>query len=204
MDRNGGLGAAGIGATLLAGKFERGHSQRMADEARQQERLADAYVRLLVLVERVGQWAQMVMPLMDMDPPQPVRPLPGLDEQAEAEAVVNAFGSDQVRQGFKAWRDVIQDMIRAVHLINLGRRLVGATNAHGWISASQTANSIVFDPPSTRHERRSHARSVGSCGALRRRVDSQAPVFTCHGPQSGRERAGRRSERLRRVSAALD
>jgi hypothetical protein len=71
------LGLAGIGATLLAGKFERGHSQRMADEARQQERLADAYVRLLVLVERVGQWAQMVMPLMDTDPPQPVRPLPG-------------------------------------------------------------------------------------------------------------------------------
>ena len=54
---------AGIGATLLAGKLAHGHSERMTLAARQRERLAEAYVRLLVLAWRVGQWAQMVEPM---------------------------------------------------------------------------------------------------------------------------------------------
>ena len=109
---------AGIGATLLAGKLERGHCERMARDARQQERLAEAYVRVLVLAEHVGHWAQMVEPVWDFDPPQPVRSLPELVEQAEAEAVVSAYGSDEVLKAFEAWRDIVRTMIFTVGLIS--------------------------------------------------------------------------------------
>ena len=108
---------AGIGATLLAGKLAHGHSERMTLAARQRERLAEAYVRLLVLAGRVGQWAQMVEPMWDFDPPQPVRPPPELDEQGETEAAIGAYGSDEVLQAFEAWRDVVQNIIFTVGLI---------------------------------------------------------------------------------------
>jgi len=39
----------------------------------------------------MGQWAQMVKPMLDSDPPQPVRAMPGLDGQAEAMPLVNAL-----------------------------------------------------------------------------------------------------------------
>jgi hypothetical protein len=124
------LGVGGIFFTWLTGKQARdqaerqatarlGHERTMAREARQQERLASAYVRLLGMVERMGQWAQMVKPIMDTNPPRPDRPLPDLDEQAEAEAVVNAFGSDEVREAFESWRKVIEEMVMAVNVSNL-------------------------------------------------------------------------------------
>lgn len=126
------VGAAGILFTWLTGKQSRdqvermaqerlGHERTMAREAREQDRLGNAYVRLLGMAERVGQWAQMVKPMMDTVPPQPVRPLPGLDEQAEVEAVVNAFGSDAVRTALEAWRAIIKDTIATVGLIDLER-----------------------------------------------------------------------------------
>jgi hypothetical protein len=119
------VGVTGIFFTWLTGKQARDqaeqtadnrlqHERTMAHDAREQERRGNAYVRLLTVVERSGQWAQMVKPMLDSDPPQPVRPLPDLDEQAEAMALVNAFGSDEIRQSFKSWRDLVWDMIWAV------------------------------------------------------------------------------------------
>ena len=74
----------------------------MAREARTQERLANAYVDLLDMAERTGQWAQSVRPMMDTIPPQPVPPLPELSEQARVEALVGAFGSNEVRRLMEA------------------------------------------------------------------------------------------------------
>jgi hypothetical protein len=53
------------------------------------------------MVERIGQWAQMVKPMLETNPPQPVPPLPDLDEQAEAQALVNALGSDKGSRDFR-------------------------------------------------------------------------------------------------------
>ncbi|HEX6758636.1 MAG TPA: hypothetical protein VF086_09550 [Propionibacteriaceae bacterium] len=119
------VGISGIFFTWLTGKQARDqahqtadkrldHERTMAHDAREQERRANAYVRLLTVVERIGQWAQMVKPMLDTNPPQEVRPMPDLDEQAEAMALVNAFGSDEIRQSFKSWRDLVWDMIWAV------------------------------------------------------------------------------------------
>lgn len=124
------VGVVGIAGTWLSSKQGRDsterltregfeHEHRLAREARQQQRLADSYVKLLGMVERTGQWAQMVKPIMDTIPPQPVRPLPELDEQAEVEAFVNAFGSNDVRAALGAWRGIVRDVIAAVGLIDL-------------------------------------------------------------------------------------
>jgi hypothetical protein len=123
------VGVAGIVFTWLTGKQARDqaeltaesrleHERTMAREARQQERLATAYVRLLGMAERIGQWAQMVKPMLDTIPPQPERPLPNLDEQAEAQALVNAFGSDEVREAFESWQKVVRKAILEVNMIN--------------------------------------------------------------------------------------
>lgn len=87
------LGALGMFFTWLSGKQGRDHAERLAlignehaarmvREERTHQRLADTYVALLDMAERVGMWAQAVRPLMDTDPPQPVPPLPDLAEQA--------------------------------------------------------------------------------------------------------------------------
>jgi hypothetical protein len=119
------VGVIGIVFPFLTGKQARDqaeqttqnrleHERTMAQEAREQERRGNAYVRLLTVVETMGQWAQMVKPMLDSDPPQPVGAMPGLDEQAEAMTLVNAFGSDKIRQSFKTWRDLVWDVILTV------------------------------------------------------------------------------------------
>ena len=98
------LGGAGIVFTWLTGKQGRDHAeaifnqqltheQLLAKEAREQQRLENAYVDLLDMAERVGHWAQRAYPIMDTNPPQSVPPLPSLVEQAHTGALVNAFRS---------------------------------------------------------------------------------------------------------------
>jgi hypothetical protein len=69
------------------------HERLLAKEAREQQRLESAYVRMLAMTEQAGQWAQKLCPLMDTNPPQPVpAELPSLEEQAHTVALVQAFG----------------------------------------------------------------------------------------------------------------
>jgi hypothetical protein len=130
------LGLGGIASTLIVAKQGREHVERMAGanhdhertmarEARDQERFGNAYMQLLVMVERAGQWAQMVNPMRETDPPQPVPP--GLDEQAEAEALVDAFGSDEARKAFESWREVFREMPAVVGEIG-SKRAAGELN----------------------------------------------------------------------------
>ena len=49
----------------------------------------------------------------------PPLPLPSLAEQAHAEALVKAFGSDEVLERMETWRTVVQEMIDTTRLIEL-------------------------------------------------------------------------------------
>jgi hypothetical protein len=92
------VGGLGIVFTWLTGKQSRdqalatlraqlGHDRLQAREAREQERLASAYLELLKMAERVGQWAQMVYPVFQSGQP-PSTPLPSLEVQADTAALV--------------------------------------------------------------------------------------------------------------------
>jgi hypothetical protein len=124
------VGVVGITFTWLSGKQGRDHAEQMARigndhvaamarEERTQQRLADAYVALLEMAERVGQWAQAVRPMVDTAREQPVPPLPDLAEQATVEARVGAFGSIPVCERLDVWRSIVHDIIGKDSLIRL-------------------------------------------------------------------------------------
>lgn len=104
------VGVAGIVGTWLTANRGLAHERRLATEARQQQRLENAYIGLLDVAERVGHWAQLAWPVFDTDPPQPAPELPSLAEQAHTEALVRAFGSENVLRQMKAWRDIVREM----------------------------------------------------------------------------------------------
>lgn len=110
-------GAFGVYFTWFAGKQGREHAERisnfqlmharaLATESREQQRLESAYIQLLKEAERVGNWVNVIYPLVDTVPPRPEPVLPTLDEQATTAALVHAFGSKAVKERMQAWRDV--------------------------------------------------------------------------------------------------
>jgi hypothetical protein len=120
------LGVAGIFATWLNAKQGRDHAETiskdqlaherlLAKEAREQQRLETAYVNLLDIAERAGQWAQMVYPMIDTN--QSVPPSPSSQEQAHTGALVNAVGSHEVRERMETWRAVVRQVISTVEQI---------------------------------------------------------------------------------------
>jgi hypothetical protein len=115
------VGAYGIFIAWLTGKQGRHHAETitretlaherlLAQEAREQQRLENAYVELLRMAERAGQWSQMVYPVVSSGQP-PNTPLPSLEVQADTEALVKAFGSQEVRDLLDVWRAVLKEMI---------------------------------------------------------------------------------------------
>lgn len=121
-------GAMGVFFTWLSGQQGRNQAERisnaqltndrqLAKEAREQERLENAYIQLLHTAELVGQWAESVLPKWDTDPPQPERPLPPLEEQVQTQALVAAFGSEAVRKYTRGWLTVVRAMQTAVQRI---------------------------------------------------------------------------------------
>ncbi len=113
------VGVAGIVGTWLTANRGLAHERRLATEARQQQRLENAYVDLLDVAERVGHWAQLAWPVRDTEPPQPVPEMPSLVEQAHTEALVRAFGSEKVLQRMKTWRGVLREMQALDNVIRL-------------------------------------------------------------------------------------
>ncbi|KXF54641.1 hypothetical protein AXA44_40535 [Rhodococcus sp. SC4] len=83
------------------------HERLLAEEARKQNRIENAYVLLLEMSERAGLWAQRANRLYNW----PVPPLPDDGEQVRVEALIQAFGSPEVRTLMKDWRAIIKDMI---------------------------------------------------------------------------------------------
>jgi hypothetical protein len=123
----GAVGLGGIVFTWLTGKQSRdqalatlrqqlGHDRLQAREAREQERLESAYLELLKMAEQAGVWAQMVYPVFQSGQP-PNTPLPSLDVQADAAALVAAFGTDEIREKTQAWQSVVKEMIAAAEQV---------------------------------------------------------------------------------------
>jgi hypothetical protein len=96
------------------------HERELAEDSRRQERLADAYVELLGIVNRTAHFADMVRPIVDTNPPAPNPPLPHVDEQMRAESLVMAFGSRNVEVLFETWRQTVWAIIRADQEIGFG------------------------------------------------------------------------------------
>ncbi len=126
------VGVAGIWGTWFTGKQSRdhtlatlrqqlGHERLQAREAREQERLESAYLELLKMAERVGQWAQFVYPVVQSGP-LPDTPLPSLESQADAAALVAAFGTPEVEEKSEAWQSVVGQMIHQAELVHYEER----------------------------------------------------------------------------------
>jgi hypothetical protein len=95
---------AGVGAmtTWLTGKGAREHAERLARTERQQQRLADAYIELLEMLQHLGQWVVSVQPFIDFG--EPKHPTPPAEQQARVLALVAAYGSPELRKLFDAYR----------------------------------------------------------------------------------------------------
>ena len=92
-----------------------------------------------------------------------VRPLPDPDEQAEAMAVVNAFGSDEIRQSFNSWRDLIWDMIWAVAEIDREQRPGGSRRENSddeLYDGSEPYNRLSKLHPAKEEARQALARQI--------------------------------------------
>jgi hypothetical protein len=125
-------------------KLRNDHDVRLAKEERTQQRLADAYVALLEMAERVGMWAQMVRPIVDTIPPQPVPQMPDLDVQGRVNALVGALRLTLVRERLDAWREVVLHMIAMDHVI--GMSVAGVRHGHGRASGRAPRRARPADP----------------------------------------------------------
>lgn len=129
------VGLAGLGATVWTSKRAREHAEKLATGQRQQERLQDAYLALLQAMRRSGLWAQNVKPTLDTDPPRPVPDPADDDDWSRVLALLDAYGSPEVRELHAKWLSVINEVGRAawdiefrrVHKEQLPRRLDGET-----------------------------------------------------------------------------
>lgn len=122
------VGIAGIAGTWLTARQGFSNQRQLALDARRQDRLENAYVGLLEMVERVGHWAQIAYPLLDSNPPAPVPELPSLEEQAHTEALVRAFGSNEVLTLMEVWRNMVQKMLAADRIIQSGHEYEAETS----------------------------------------------------------------------------
>jgi hypothetical protein len=120
--------AIAVGATLGATRMGHRHAERLtnarlvherelAADARRQQRLSEAYVELLEVVGGVGYWSSSLYPMIDTDPPRELPPLPPLEKQLRAQALVSAYGSDTVRELHRTWTSTMVQIRAAAQTI---------------------------------------------------------------------------------------
>jgi hypothetical protein len=120
----GGLVAAGtvvatFAANLLGARRDRRgfkHEQAMAREARSQERLHEAYIALGEYLSRFEDWARSVRPFLG--PVAAPDPLPDR-ERWHIEALVTAYGSEEVQGLLARWRECAQRIENADAIIQM-------------------------------------------------------------------------------------
>ena len=125
-----GLLGTGVGAfiTWFTGKQSRdqalealqeqlGHDRLQAREAREQERLENAYTELLQVTTQAGYWAQAIEPMVQIGPP-PEIPMPSIAVQVKSAALMTAFATDSVRYLAETWEALLQQMIRNAELVH--------------------------------------------------------------------------------------
>ncbi|MET9303559.1 hypothetical protein ABZX66_30030 [Micromonospora aurantiaca] len=200
------VGITGIVATYKTGKQGRQHAEvlarqqnehdaALAKEQRDQQRRSEAYVELLTMVERVGQWASMVRPMLDTNPPRPVPPLPELSEQARSNALVGAYASPAVKERYQAWRKVVMEAIGAVEDIEFA-----LANPDAGLSHIKPRRELDFKHrPAEGDARRALADQIAA------ELGGSTPGFTDRAPApreagGGNER-GRVDQRTRRSNA---
>jgi hypothetical protein len=88
------------------------HEREMAREARRYQRLTEAYVPVLDFAFKVGQWSELVRPMIQIGEVKPP-PLPSLDEQAHVQALIAAYASPEVKQLMLAWREHLNNVRKA-------------------------------------------------------------------------------------------
>jgi hypothetical protein len=109
------------------------HEQQLARDARRYQRLTDAYVPLLRFAFRVGQWSDLVRPMIELGQSPPAPPLPTLEEQADVDALIAAHASTEVKDLMRAWRDALTNVRKADRIIGFAQ----SPDAHGSINAGE-------------------------------------------------------------------
>lgn len=129
-------GGATIGAltTWLAGLGSRRHAATLAREERRQQRFADAYIELLITVEAMGQWAQLVRPMLDVGQVPPT--LPTFEQQARVQALLAGYATPEVKALFQTYSDAVLEIIKVDQLlgdlIQHGDREIGVSRGELW------------------------------------------------------------------------
>jgi hypothetical protein len=119
----------GGGITFLIALLARNHERTMAREAREQERLADTYVRMLFTARRFGESTQGMTARLSEGSEQGAdelrrSALPELKEILEVEALLDAYSSEAARTRFDAWHKVVSEVPKAWKVIS--KKLVEA------------------------------------------------------------------------------
>jgi hypothetical protein len=133
------VAVAGIVATYKAGAEGRKHAEKLADkknaadrelarEQRHQQRQAEAYVEVLTIAERIGQWASVVERAYGAG--QTLPQLPDLASQARGGALLNAYGSSKALAFYDAWQVTAQEIFVTVsEILRIHARGAGPTDA---------------------------------------------------------------------------
>ena len=107
------VGAGGVILGAAIGTLRDALNSKREDARRREDRLAEAYLDLLRIVERRGLWLRVTIDNLVLrataDPydelPSPAQAqAPELTDEATADALLGAFGSDPVRELYDAWR----------------------------------------------------------------------------------------------------
>lgn len=100
--------------SVLVPRISGNLAKDLARENRIQQRLADAYVDVLQIVEREGLWLQAAVTNLKNSVwdeyeqiPRLRAPEPTLADQATAAALLAAFGSNDVRENYDEWRSAM-------------------------------------------------------------------------------------------------
>jgi hypothetical protein len=113
------VGVAGVTAAAAGGWRDRRHARQLAREERMQTHRGDAYVDLLELASLVADAMADLQRLLEYDPPLPRAPMPTRDAQARVFAKVDAYGSQEVLNALRTWRDTVDEIVRADSLIKI-------------------------------------------------------------------------------------
>ncbi len=130
----------GIIATATTAGRGRQAAKDLADTARTQQRLADAYIDVLTFVETVGTWSQLVRPALDRELNVA---LPDQDSEVLAKAKLAAYGSAEVKNLFGVWRECVLKIQQAD--ARIGRRIAKAEE-HKHLPMREGQNESWRDP----------------------------------------------------------
>lgn len=158
------VAAMGIGFTYKAGERqaetalkvskEQSESNLAAQrEERLQRRLEDAYHELIIMLTETYRWAQSVYPMFTATVEQyTMPPMPQRADRARVEALVTAMWSPRVQQLMEPWREALDTVENAGHMIVQNERAVsrggGAPPPHEEVQPERllfTARGAVWE-----------------------------------------------------------